>query len=93
MAIDFLNHEVQVVKLLHEEPLDMMSMKMDLPEGTRWIAANNPEIEKHNAIELELREFLDAIQSHSTEGVTFEQGARAVQVAHQIMDQITQHAV
>ena len=93
MAIDFLNHEVQVVKLLHEEPLDLMSMKMDLPEGTRWIAADNPEIEKHNAIELELREFLEAIQSQSSEGVNFEQGARAVQVAHQIMDQITQHAV
>ena len=93
MAIDFLNHEVQVVKLLHEEPLDMMSMKMDLPEGTRWIAADNPEIEKHNAIELELREFLEAIQTQSGEGVTFQQGAKAVQVAHQIMDQIKQHAV
>ncbi|HZV71880.1 MAG TPA: Gfo/Idh/MocA family oxidoreductase [Saprospiraceae bacterium] len=91
IAIDFLNHEVQVVKLLHEEPGDMMSMKLDLPEGPRWIAADNPAIEKHNAIEEELKEFYNAIKNNSTHGVTFDDGAKAVKVAHQIMDQITQY--
>lgn len=88
IAIDFLNHEVQVVKLLHEEPQDMMSMKLDLPDGPRWIAADNPGIEKHNAIEEELKEFYNAIKNNSTHGVTFDDGAKAVEVAHQIMDQI-----
>ncbi len=93
MAIDFLNHEVQVVKLLHEEPVDLISMKMDLPDGTRWIAADSPEIKKHNAIELELREFLEAIHNLSDQGVTFQQAAKAVDVAHQIMDQINKYEV
>lgn len=93
MAIDFLNHEVQVVKLLHEEPTDMMSMHMDLPDGERWIAADNPSIEKHNAIELELREFLQSIQGCEPDGVTFQHGARAVEVAHQIMEQINQYEI
>ncbi|HQW01301.1 MAG TPA: Gfo/Idh/MocA family oxidoreductase, partial [Saprospiraceae bacterium] len=57
MAMDFLNHEVQVVKLFHAEPSDMLTMKLDLPEGDRWIAADNPVVSKHNAIELELTEF------------------------------------
>ena len=91
MAIDFLNHEVQVVKLLHEEPKDMMSMKLDLPDGARWIAAENPGIEKHNAIEEELKEFFEAIRNNSNQGVSFEDGAKAVEVAHRIMDQITNH--
>jgi predicted dehydrogenase len=91
MAIDFLNHEVQVVKLLHTEPGDVLTMKLDLPDGTRWIAADNPTVEKHNAIELELREFCDAICQMSTQGVSFDQGARAVEVAALIMDQIKKH--
>lgn len=93
MAIDFLNHEVQVVKLLHQEPADLISMKMDLPDGTRWIAADSPVVEKHNAIELELREFLDAIRNPTQNGVSFKEGAQAVEVAHQIMAQITNYEV
>lgn len=91
MAIDFLNHEVQVVKLFPEEPGEMLTMKLDLPDGPRWIAADNPEVTRHNAIEMELREFLDAIHGESTAGVTFAQAAKAVQVASQIMDQIVKY--
>jgi len=91
MAIDFLNHEVQVVKLFHAEPQDMLTMKLDLPDGARWIAADNPVVHKHNAIELELMEFCEAINHTSTKGVSFHQGARAVEVASQIMAQIMKH--
>lgn len=91
MAIDFLNHEVQVVKLLHAEPEDMLTMKLDLPDGARWIAADNPGVVKHNAIEQELKEFYEGIRFKSTKGVTFEQGARAVEVASSIMEQIMKH--
>ena len=91
MAIDFLNHEVQVVKLLPEEPQDMLTMKLDLPDGPRWIAAENPEVTKHNAIEMELREFYQAIIGQSDQGVTFTQGALAVDVAYRIMEQISKH--
>jgi len=93
MAIDFLNHEVQVVKLLHEEPTDQLSMKMDLPDGARWIAADNPEVTSHNAIEQELREFSLAIRGGSEDGVTFAQAAQAVDVAYRIMDQITKYEI
>jgi len=91
MAMDFLNHEVQVVKLFHAEPSDMLTMKLDLPEGDRWIAADNPVVSKHNAIELELTEFYQAICNNSDAGVSFQQGARAVEVASQIMEQIIKH--
>jgi len=91
MAIDFLEHEVQVVKLLHDEPIDQLSMKMDLPGGARWIAADNPTVVKHNAIEEELKEFHQAIHNGSDQGVTFMQAAKAVDVAYRIMDQITKY--
>lgn len=93
MSIDFLNHEVQVVKLLHSEPGDMLSMKLDFPEGTRWIAADNPDVKKHNAIEVELIDFLEAIQGDTHKGVSFKDGAMAVEIAHQIMEQIQQYEV
>ncbi len=93
MAIDFLNHEVQVVKLLSDEPTDQLSMKIDLPDGARWIGADNPEVIKHNAIEEELKEFHSAISGRSQNGVTFEDGAKAVEVAHRIMDQILQYEI
>jgi predicted dehydrogenase len=91
MAIDFLNHEVQVVKLLPDEPQDLLTMKLDLPDGPRWIAAENPEVTKHNAIEMELREFCEAINGKSDQGVTFAQGALAVDVAYKITQQISKH--
>jgi predicted dehydrogenase len=68
-------------------------MKIDLPDGVRWIAADSPEIEKHNAIEEELREFYYAIIHRENNGVTFEQAAKAVEVAHRIMEQITEYEV
>lgn len=91
MAIDFLDQEVQVVKLFHHEPTDMMTMKLELPDGDRWIAADNPSVTKHNAIEAELIEFCEAIKNNSDTGVSFQQGARAVKVAAQIMEQISKH--
>ena len=91
MAIDFLNQEVQVVKLFPNEPTDMITMKLDLPEGDRWIAAQNPQVGKHNAIEEELKEFYLAIRNQSNTGVTFEQGTKAVKVASLINDQIARH--
>ena len=71
----------------------MMTMKLELPHGNRWIAADNPSVTKHNAIEAELTEFCEALRNNSTSGVTFEQGARAVKVASQIMDQISKHEI
>lgn len=93
MAIDFLSHEVQVVQLFGEEPADKLSMKLELAEGPRWIAADNPMITKHNAIEEELKDFAIAIRHPGHPGVTFDDGARAVEVAHQIMEQIAAHEV
>jgi predicted dehydrogenase len=91
IGIDFLNQEVQVVKLFPDEPGDMMAMKLDLPDGERWIAADNPQVSRHNAIEEELKEFIGAIGGQAGAGVTFEEGARAVEVASQITAQIRQH--
>ncbi len=91
MAIDFLEQEVQVVRLYHAEPTDKLTMKMDLPGGDRWIAADNPQVIQHNAIEEELKEFNAAIRQQSTDGVTFQQGARAVEVAFRIMEQISKN--
>lgn len=93
MAIDFLQHEVQLVRLYQEEPSDKLSMKIDLQDGEKWIAADQPEVHKNNAIEEELREFCLAIQAGSGHGVTFDDGARAVDVANQIMQQITPYEI
>ena len=68
-------------------------MKIDLPDGDRWIGADNPEVTKHNAIEEELKEFYSAISGQGENGVTFEDGAKAVEVAHRIMDQILQYEI
>lgn len=93
MAIDFLNHEVQVVQLLEEEPQDKLSMKIDMEQGTRWIAAENPEIIKHNAIEAELKDFINSIMGVKTAGVTFQDGMKAVQVAFAIIHKMNENGL
>lgn len=93
MAIDFLNHEVQVVQLFENEPDDRLSMKIDMEAGERWIAADNPEIVKHNAIEAELRDFVNAIIGNTSVGVTFRDGMKAVQVAFGIIHKMNENGL
>ena len=88
ISVDFLEKKCEVVKMKNapEEPGDF-DMILQNAEGTRkQIYFDNPEVENNNAILDELETFANAINYNLTPEVTLEQGARALQVANQIIN-------
>jgi predicted dehydrogenase len=95
ISIDFLDKNVELVQLndVVGEP-DPFAMILDLGEGKgkKTININTPKVEPSNAIREELNAFAKAIINGSQPPVTAEDGMRALQVAHQILEKM-KHSV
>ncbi len=91
ISVDFLEKKSEVVKMttLSEEP-DPFDIVFDLGEGKpkKKIEIFKPEIEASNAIKDELRTFAECIDNDTVPIVPIEDGAYALDVAHQIMDKL-----
>ncbi|MRH99835.1 gfo/Idh/MocA family oxidoreductase [Kriegella sp. EG-1] len=88
IAVDFLEKKVEVVKM-KDAPKEVGDFDMVLQnaEGEKkQIYFENPEIETNNAIKDELEAFADAIENNTTPVVSLKQGAKALEVALQIID-------
>ncbi|MDC6363125.1 MULTISPECIES: Gfo/Idh/MocA family protein [Flavobacteriaceae] len=88
ISVDFLEKKVEVVKMKDapENPGDFDMILQNAEGEKKQIYFENPEIEVNNAILDELETFADAIQNDTTPVVTLEQGAKALQVALQIIE-------
>lgn len=88
ISVDFLEKETEIVRLKDfsgEE--DPYSMILDLQNGAKKeIYFEKPEVKPNNAILDELETFADAINTDSEVRVTLEDGVRALELAHQILD-------
>ncbi len=91
VSVDFLEKEVEVVKMKEVigEP-DPLAVTIDLGEakGSKQIYFDKPEINESNAIKEELSTFADAIVKNSTPIVTVDDGYKALNVAHQIIEKL-----
>ena len=88
ISVDFLEKKSEVVKMKDapENP-DDFAMILQNAEGTKkQIYFENPEIHQNNAILDELESFADAIANNTTPIVSLQQGAKALKVAQQIID-------
>jgi len=91
IAVDFLEKKVSVIRLKTVEgepgPLDVI---IDLGEGKgrKQIWFESPEVENVNAIRMELETFADAILNDTMPPVPIEDGFKALDVAHKIIDQL-----
>ena len=88
IGIDFLEKKTEIIKMDNDEKVDF-SFDIETNHGTKKIGISNPKIEPVNAIKLELQEFKNAIINNTETPVTIIDGYRAMEVAHLILDKIS----
>ncbi len=90
ITIDFLDKTSELVRMKNEvDESDPFAMIMDLGNGKKkQIYFEQPEALKTNAIQEELRSFSEAINKKAPVNVSLEDGYRALDVAHQILEKI-----
>jgi predicted dehydrogenase len=93
IGIDFLDKKTEVIKTDAPGDKNVFTFDIETNHGTKTIAISNPAIEEVNAIKMELEGFRNAIVNNHETPVTVIDGFRAMDVAHQILDKIsnTQH--
>lgn len=91
ISIDFLKKETEILKMKQiEGEADPLSMIIDLGEerGKKEITFLQPKITQINAIQEELKSFLDAVKNNTEIKVSLEDGHTALSVAYQILDKV-----
>jgi len=90
ITIDFLEKESEIIRMKNAEGAeDPYAMVMDLGNGKKkQIYFEKPNAEPTNAIQEELKSFALAINKNTDVSVTLEDGYKALDVAHQILEKI-----
>ncbi len=88
ISVDFLEKQCEVVKMKDapKDPDDFAMILTNAEGVKKQIYFDNPEIEVNNAILDELDTFADAIVNNTTPVVTLQQGANALKVAMQVIE-------
>ena len=92
IALDFLTKQVEVVKIkdIGPDSKEDLALLLTNAEGEKkQIYFENPTIENKNPIQEELEHFAYCINANKTPRVSLRDGARALEVAHQIIDKIS----
>lgn len=91
ISVDFLSKEMEVITIedIHGEP-DFLDMVLDLGEDKpkKKIMFEKPEILQINSIKEELKSFHDAIVNNTRPIVCVEDGYKALEVAHRILEKL-----
>ena len=92
VSVDFLEKKVEVVKMKDapKNPDDFAMILTNAEGVKKQIYFDNPDINPNNAILDELESFADAINNNTTPVVSLEQGAQALTVAMQIIENFKQ---
>jgi predicted dehydrogenase len=93
IGIDFLEKKTEIIKLKQPNDSNVFSFDIDTPNGKKTIAIANPSIEPLNAIKLELQAFTDAILNNTPTIVSEIDGFLAMEVAHQILEKISNTSI
>ncbi len=95
ISIDFLKKELEVVKISDVNPgtpPEGFVLELGPGRGTKQISFDKPEIKSLNAIRAELESFYSAIINNTIPPVTINDGYSALEVAHKIIEKISQTA-
>jgi predicted dehydrogenase len=93
IGIDFLEKKTEIIKLKQSDDKNVFSFDIETPNGKKSIAIANPEIKPLNAIKLELEAFVDSIIHNKPTVVSEIDGFLAMEVAHQILDKISNTSI
>jgi predicted dehydrogenase len=92
ISLDFLEKNAQVIRLYDKgagnaPDVDNL-MELETNNGTKLIHMEMPNIESVNSIKMELETFAKSISDDNVPIVSIEDGYKALEVAHQIIEQI-----
>jgi predicted dehydrogenase len=90
IAVDMLAKEAEIVRMrrVEGEP-DPFAITLDLgAKGRREISFEKPEVPATNAIREELRSFTQAVLEGGRPEVSIDEGLRALEVAHQVLEKV-----
>ncbi|HOZ82456.1 MAG TPA: Gfo/Idh/MocA family oxidoreductase [Bacteroidia bacterium] len=93
IAVDFLKKKTEIISMRNTtENESPFAIIIDPGNGkpNKTIEFNNPVVEESNAIKEELRTFAIAVENNTTPIVSATDGYKALKVAHQIMDKLSQ---
>lgn len=97
ISLDFLNKKTDIVRLHNQKPAENPNFfeiypNPQQPDLTRYITLENPQTENINAIEMELKLFIDSILYNKATPVSAMEGYEALKIAYEINQKIeTQH--
>ncbi|MEO8712314.1 MAG: Gfo/Idh/MocA family oxidoreductase [Parafilimonas sp.] len=89
IGIDFLEKKTEIIKLKTDEDTDAFTFDIETPSGNKTLAIINPSVNPGNAIKDELQSFVDAIIQKKNISVNEIDGLLAMEVAHRILDKIS----
>jgi predicted dehydrogenase len=91
ISVDFLKKKTEIVRLKNvvgePGPLDI-TIDLGPGKGSKQIYFDNLKIEEGNAIKMELELFIQSILNDEPTAITAEEGAKALGVAHQVMEKL-----
>ncbi len=93
IGIDFLEKKTEIIKLSSPNDKDVFTFDIETNNGKKSIAVANPQVKDGNAIKMELEAFCNAISNNTSTAVTVVDGFRAMEVAHQILEKISNNNV
>lgn len=91
IALDFLTKQVEIVKMKEVSPdlqQDLALLLTNAEGKKKQIYFENPLIEKTNPIQEELEHLASCVEKKQTPIVSLSDGAKALEVAHQIINKI-----
>lgn len=89
LGVDFLEKKTEIVRLDAAEREGGLRFPIETSAGEeRIISVQNPEVPATNALRAELANFVQAINSGRPPRVTVQDGLRALELAHHILDQL-----
>jgi predicted dehydrogenase len=91
IGIDFLDKKTEIIRMKESRDEHAFSFDIETPNGVKTIAIANPEVKASNAIREELEAFVRSIRNNTTTEVNEIDGFRAMEVAHQILQKISQN--
>lgn len=89
IGIDFLEKKTEIIRLNSPGDKNVFTFDIETNNGKKTIAIANPIVEDVNAIKMELEAFKNAIINNTETPVTVVDGFRAMEVAHQILEKIS----
>ena len=89
IGIDFLDKKTEIIRLNAAGDKNVFTFDIETNHGKKTIAIASPVIKDINAMKMELEAFRDSIINNTEPPVTVFDGFSAMEVAHQILEKIS----